>query len=101
MTTDAARRAAEALNRRREGEGLKRVTVWLSAEARFKLDALKKAAGSKDKVADAAILAWSGPKPVVNHLAAARAIVQGAAQAPVSGRPKVPYGSLLKKPKGK
>lgn len=62
MTTEAAKRAADALNKRREAEGMKRVTVWLSAEARFKLDALKKAAGSKDRVADAAILAWNGPK---------------------------------------
>lgn len=61
MTTDAAKRAAEALNKRREAEGLKRVTVWLSKEARFKLDAMKAVAGSKDKAADAAILAWSGP----------------------------------------
>src|SRR6185503_14909463 len=81
MTTDAARRAADALNKRREAEGLKRVTVWLSAEARFKLDVLKAAAGSKDKAADAAIRAWPGPSLAVSRLSAVRTIVVGAAAA--------------------
>jgi hypothetical protein len=95
MTTDAARRAAEALNKRREAEGLKRVTVWLSSEARLKLDALKKAAGSKDKVADAAILAWVGPKPVINHMTAVRQIVEGAALSPARVRVETAQGLAL------
>lgn len=63
MNTDARRRASAAFHAKREAEGLKKVTLWLSPEARFKLDALKAAAGSKDKAAEAAILAWAGFVP--------------------------------------
>jgi hypothetical protein len=62
MNTESRRRASAAYHAKREAEGLKKVTLWLSPEARFKLDALKAAAGSKDKAADAAILAWGGPE---------------------------------------
>lgn len=61
MNTDARRRASAAYHAKREAEGLKKVTLWLSPEARFKLDALKATAGSKDKAANDAILAWEGP----------------------------------------
>lgn len=88
LSTDAQRKANAAFHAKREAEGLKKVTLWLSPEARFKLDALKKAAGSKDKAADAAILAWSGPTPVVNHMAAVRQIVEGAALAKQAPAPK-------------
>lgn len=60
MNTESRRKASAAYHAKREAEGLKKVTLWLSPEARFKLDALKAAAGSKDKAAEAAILAWSG-----------------------------------------
>lgn len=61
MNTDARRKSSAAYHAKRTEEGLRKVTLWLSPEARFKLDALKAAAGSKDKAADAAILAWDGP----------------------------------------
>lgn len=89
MMTDAAKRAAEALNKRREADGLKRVTVWLSKEARFKLDAMKAVAGSKDKAADAAIRAWPGPTLAVNRLVAVRASVEGVAKAEAKPTKKV------------
>jgi hypothetical protein len=61
MNTDARRAASRAYHAKRTEQGLRKVTLWLSPEARFKLDALKAAAGSKDKAADLAILAWKGP----------------------------------------
>jgi len=114
MNTEARRKASAAFHAKREAEGLKKVTVWLSAEARFKLDALKKAAGSKDKAAEAAILSWAGPgaesaqaPPVAGKSAlATRSKPRGAASKPKDtsgakgtgpGKPPVPYGSRLKK----
>jgi hypothetical protein len=82
MNTDAQRRAAAAFHAKREAEGLKKVTLWLSPSARLKLDAMKVAVGSKDKAAEAAILAWGGSNPVVNKMAAVRQIVEGAAIVP-------------------
>lgn len=70
MNTDSRRKASAAYHAKREAEGLKKVTLWLSPEARFKLDALKAAAGSKDKAAEAAIMAWEGPDaPVIMRVA--------------------------------
>lgn len=65
MSTEARRKANAAYHAKREAAGLKKVTLWLSPEARFKLDALKKAAGSKDKAAELAILAWRGLAPEI------------------------------------
>lgn len=58
MNTDAARRASRTYHAKREAEGLKKVTLWLSPEARAKLETLKVAAGSKDKAAELAIMAY-------------------------------------------
>lgn len=58
---EARRAAVRDYHARRAESGLKKVTLWLSPEARFKLDALKAAAGSKDKAAELAIMAWPGP----------------------------------------
>lgn len=122
MSTEAQRKASAAFHVKREAEGLKKVTLWLSPQARFKLDAFKAVAGSKDKAADAAILAWSGPGPgpgpVINHMTAVRAIVERAALAETSalsaktfakdlaaistvqfGRTPIKPGQLSKKPK--
>jgi DNA-binding TFAR19-related protein (PDSD5 family) len=84
MNTEARRKASAAFHAKREAEGLKKVTLWLSPEARARLDVLKAAHGSKDKAAEAAIMAL-GSAPV-------------AKPAPVqTKKPAVPYGSLLKK----
>lgn len=56
MSTEAQRRASAAYHAKREAAGLKKVTLWLSPEAREKLDALKETYGSKDAAADAAIV---------------------------------------------
>jgi hypothetical protein len=58
MNTDARRQASAAYHARREAAGLKKVTLWLSPEARDALDSLKEIHGSKDAAADAAILAF-------------------------------------------
>lgn len=94
MNTDAQRRAAAAFHAKREAEGLKKVTLWLSPAARLKLDAMKVTAGSKDKAADAAILAWGGSNPVINKMEAVRKIVEGAA--PVQAKPEKKFVSRLK-----
>lgn len=57
MNTESRRRASATYHAKREAAGLKKVTLWLSPEARATLDALKKIHGSKDAVADAAIIA--------------------------------------------
>lgn len=57
MNTDARRKASAAYHAKRENEGLKKVTLWLSPEARVKLEALKLTHGSKDAAAEAAIKA--------------------------------------------
>lgn len=58
MNSDARRKASAAYHAKREAEGLKKVTLWLGPEARGRLDELKAVAGSKDKAAERAILAW-------------------------------------------
>lgn len=57
MNTESARRASRAYHAKREAAGLKKVTLWLSPEAREILDRAKSAARSKDAVADEAIRA--------------------------------------------
>jgi hypothetical protein len=57
MNTDSRRRASAAYHAKREAAGLKKVTLWLSPEARDALDAMKDNHGSKDAAADAAIRA--------------------------------------------
>lgn len=56
MNTDARRKASREYHQRRAEGGLRKVTLWLSPEARAALDKLKDAHGSKDAAADAAIL---------------------------------------------
>lgn len=55
MQSDAARRASRAYHAKREAAGLKKVTLWLSPEAREVLEDAKSDYGSKDAAADAAI----------------------------------------------
>lgn len=64
MNTDARRKASAAYHAKRTESGLRKVTLWLSPEARAALETLKAAHGSKDAAADLAIrnLAKS-PKP--------------------------------------
>lgn len=60
MNTDARRKASAAYHAKRTAAGLRKVTLWLSPEAREALDALKAEHGSKDAAADTAIrrLLW-------------------------------------------
>lgn len=60
MNTDSRRKASAAYHAKRTSEGLKKVTLWLTPEARFKLDALKAAHGSKDAAVNAALAAYTG-----------------------------------------
>lgn len=55
MNSDAARRASRKYHASREAAGLKKLTLWLSPEARAVLDEKKAEYGSKDAAADAAI----------------------------------------------
>lgn len=57
MNTDARRRANATYFKRREDAGLKRVTVWLTPEARKALEWLGVAYGSKDAAVSAGLLA--------------------------------------------
>lgn len=57
MNTDARRKASAAYHAKREAAGLRKVTLWLSPEARAILDHAKADAGSKDAAADEAIRA--------------------------------------------
>jgi hypothetical protein len=57
MNTESRRRASAAYHAKREAEGLKKVTLWLSEAARVKLDEKRIEYGSKDAAAEAAILA--------------------------------------------
>lgn len=61
MNTDARRKASAAYHAKRTEAGLRKVTLWLSPEARDALDAMKEQHGSKDAAADAAIIAAHGP----------------------------------------
>lgn len=63
MNTDARRRASASYHAKREAAGLKKVTLWLSPEARDALDAMKDIHGSKDAAAEAAILAQRKSPP--------------------------------------
>lgn len=55
MNTDARRKASAAYHAKRTESGLRKVTLWLSPEARAALEALKTEHGSKDAAADTAI----------------------------------------------
>ena len=55
MNTDARRKASAAYHAKRTGAGLRKVTLWLSPEARDKLEAARAEYGSKDAAAEAAI----------------------------------------------
>jgi hypothetical protein len=61
MNTDSRRKASAEFHAKRKADGWKKVTVWLDPEALFKVDALRKAAGSADEVHRQAIKAWPGP----------------------------------------
>lgn len=56
MNTESRRKASAAYHAKREAAGLKKVTLWLSPEARDKLEAVREQYGSKDAAAEAAIL---------------------------------------------
>lgn len=60
MNTDSARRASRTYHAKREAAGLKKVTLWLSPEAREALERLKAEHGSKDAAADLAIRQLAG-----------------------------------------
>lgn len=102
MNTDAARRASRTYHAKRGAEGLKKVTLWLSPEARAKLEALKAEAGSKDKAAELAIMAYGQKakappaKPLVKATAAANVKIKEALANP----PKVSIqiGPVERKP---
>lgn len=55
LNTDARRKASATYHAKRTEAGLRKVTLWLSPEARDKLEASKERYGSKDAAADAAI----------------------------------------------
>lgn len=57
MNTDARRKASATYHAKRVDAGLRKVTVWLSPEAREKLERLKAKHGSKDAAAELAIMA--------------------------------------------
>lgn len=57
MSSESQRRASAAYHAKREAMGLKKVTLWLSPEAREKLEAAREEYGSKDAAAEAAIMA--------------------------------------------
>jgi hypothetical protein len=63
MNTESRRKASAAYHAKREAAGLKKVTLWLSPEARAALEAAKGAYGSKDAAAEHAILAISPSPP--------------------------------------
>jgi hypothetical protein len=56
MTTASKRASVAAWHARRAATGSRKVTVWLSPEAREKLTELAKTAGSKDRAAERAIM---------------------------------------------
>lgn len=57
MNTDARRKASAAYHAKRTEAGLRKVTLWLSPEAREALEVMKDRHGSKDAAADTAIIA--------------------------------------------
>lgn len=56
MTTPAKRASVKAWHAKRTATGARKVTVWLSPEAREKLTELARVAGSKDRAAERAII---------------------------------------------
>lgn len=56
MTTPARRQSVRAYHARRTATGARKVTVWLSEGARARLAEMSKAAGSKDRAAERAIM---------------------------------------------
>lgn len=91
MNTDAQRKASAAYHAKRAEAGLRKVTLWLSPEARDALDKLKAEHGSKDKAAEAAILARA-TTPAVKPAKAPTATPE-AGFGPKRAKP----GALLKK----
>lgn len=65
MNTEARRKASAAYHAKREEAGLKKVTLWLSREAREALEQLKAEHGSKDAAADTAIKQLASAKAPV------------------------------------
>lgn len=55
MNTDARRRASAAFHAKREAEGYRKVTVWMSPETRARLDELAKQHGSREAAIDAVV----------------------------------------------
>lgn len=95
MNTDARRRATANFHAKRTAEGYRKVTLWLSPEARFKLDALKAAAGSKDRVADAAIRAWNGSAATTLAEASVKPVRRAAVDSREVVQPKTALGETL------
>lgn len=56
MTTESKRASVKAYHARRTATGARKVTVWLSEEARERLSEMAKVAGSKDAAAERAIM---------------------------------------------
>lgn len=64
MNTDSRRKASATYHAKRAAAGLKKVTLWLSPEAREALEAMREDYGSKDAAAEAAILKSLPAKPL-------------------------------------
>jgi len=60
MTAESRRQSVRAYHAKRALTGDRKVTVWLSTPAREKLSELAKAAGSKDRAAERAIMEAGG-----------------------------------------
>lgn len=76
MNTDARRKASAGYHAKRIASGDRKVTVWLSPAGLAALEALKAAHGTRDKAADAALVALASAgaenpskasKPDVKH----------------------------------
>lgn len=107
--TPAARASSRNYHAQREAAGLKKVTLWLGPEARAVLAEKAKASGSKDKVAECAILALSpgafialakAKDPEAFLSPRARVLLETARRDAPLRLPRAPVGSRLKKPKG-
>lgn len=64
MPTPAQLKASREFKARREAAGARKVTVWLSEEARFRIKALAPEYGSNDLVVEDAVLHWYGHNPL-------------------------------------
>lgn len=84
---EARRKAVREYHARRAETGQKKVTLWLTEEARLKLEKLKASAGSKDAAANLAIMAWEGPdaKPKPAKPAKAEPAPTSAVSVPFAG----------------